>query len=326
MSNSYYADTFKWMEDQSEQYINDINQLTNELNAMAAYMDQYDLSELQSAIGAVDIAAFKGVRVDQVSELIVDEHTHKAIQNYIAAVTELSKDMENGYDAHINIDINTFLSNVARKRDETYMAMAIQSDPTLLMMLDSYRWAADQTLQEENNAELSSHVARVNLLHDAMVAQGVHKADITCYNAAENMEAMLYGFDYAMQHGANINRDEMWQLINDAFKLAAISAVQNNEDVVAVTYGTMEAAARVMSESANFSKEDIKEVYRKGADLVEQIEGIEGRKELDKMVLGAPHSAISEAWAECIAERAAEKSGERTLDVPAMDKDAGFEL
>ena len=27
MSNSYYADTFKWMEDQSEQYINDINQL-----------------------------------------------------------------------------------------------------------------------------------------------------------------------------------------------------------------------------------------------------------------------------------------------------------
>jgi hypothetical protein len=235
---------------------------------MATYMNQYDLAEVQAAIGSVDVAAFQGIRVDQVSELILDEQSQKALQNYVAIVSELSKDIENGYESNVNININDFVITLSKKKEEIYAVMAAESDPEFLMMIDSYRWA--EAMSERKDEETYNRLAVANILHDAMIAQGVEK-EINAKNAATNVNAMLIGFDYAMAHGAQISESEINEQFNNLMITHFAQAVKNGDDLAKMAFEMTAATEKSVHDSKFLSSELIANAISSSHELLERV-------------------------------------------------------
>lgn len=225
------------MEATAIEYAEDINTLTNQLNAMAKYMNQFDLAEIQAAIGDVNVAAFEKINPEQVCEMIADEQSQKAIQTYIAMVTEATKDVENGYQLHVNINPNEFMTDVAKKREELYTLIAAETDPSMLVFIDSYRFVEEcKRAQEDENSyhQKSMRWQMADMFNDAITAQGIQK-DVSLSNATHNLDAMLSGFEYAVHSGLTIDNQTMQDMTDQLYALmygAAYNAWNSGQDGV----------------------------------------------------------------------------------------------
>jgi hypothetical protein len=268
MSNSY-IDKYQQMENAASSYMDDINTLTNELNAMAQYMNQFDLAEVQSAIGDVNVAAFEGIRVDQVCELIADEQAQKALQNYISVVTELTRDVENGYDIHVNVNMTDLISDLNKKKEEIYAIVASAADSNMLWMADTCRWGAAMSAEKDDISYANLAVA--NVLHDAMVSQGIQK-DVSAQNAAENINSMLLGFQYAMQHGAVLDEKAMSEQLYNAIVVHYAQAVKDGDDVVQMAVEITEKTEQTVKDSG-LPKELLETVVKANIECLEKVGG-----------------------------------------------------
>lgn len=309
MSNSY-IDKYQQMENAASSYMDDINTLTNELNAMAQYMNQFDLVEVQAAIGDVNVAAFEGIRVDQVCELIADEQSQKALQNYISIVTELTRDVENGYDIHVNVNMTDLISDLNKKKEEIYAIVASAADSHMLWMADTCRWGAAMSAEKDDTSYANLAVA--NVLHDAMVSQGIQK-DVNAQNAAENINSMLLGFQYAMQHGAVLDEKAMSEQLYNAIVVHYAQAVKDGDDVVKMAVEITEATEQTVK-GTGLSTELIATAVKANMECLEKIGGHDLVQEYRDAIVSKSELEESKAVLDSIAaSRSAERENEATV-------------
>ena len=309
MSNSY-IDKYQQMENAASSYMDDINTLTNELNAMAQYMNQFDLAEVQAAIGDVNVAAFEGIRVDQVCELIADEQAQKALQNYISVVTELTRDVENGYDIHVNVNMTDLMSDLNKKKEEIYAIVASAADSHMLWMADTCRWGAAMSAEKDDTSYANLAVA--NVLHDAMVSQGIQK-DVNAQNAAENINSMLLGFQYAMQHGAVLDEKAMSEQLYNAIVVHYAQAVKDGDDVVKMAVEITEATEQTVKGSG-LSTELIATTVKANIECLEKIGGHDLAQEYRDAIISKSELEESKAVLDGIAaSRSVEHENQATV-------------